>query len=74
MNYGTARNTTVFIVDDNPANLRMMMDTLDNSGFTPVPIRTGVETIELARIRRPDIILLDIVMPGGIDGLKPAPA
>ena len=70
MNYSELRNITIFIVDDNPSNLRMVMDTLESSGFTAVPIRSGLETLELVKIRRPDIILLDIVMTGGIDGFE----
>ena len=61
----------VLIVDDAPDNLAVLHDALDESGYT-VLVATGGETaLAQAAQARPDVILLDAVMPG-LDGFEVA--
>lgn len=61
---------TVFVVDDNPINLDVALKHLTNEGLKVIPIKSGEEVIRLVDRRLPDIILLDIIMSGGIDGFE----
>lgn len=61
----------VLIVDDVPDNLAVLHESLDRAGYT-VLVATGGETaLRRARQARPDVILLDAVMPG-MDGFETA--
>jgi PAS domain S-box-containing protein len=60
---------TILIIDDNPVNLRVLSDHLRQRGFRVVAAQDGEEGLERARIVKPDLILLDIMMPG-INGLE----
>ncbi|MCM2266632.1 MAG: response regulator [Elusimicrobiales bacterium] len=58
--------------DDDPAILNILKRFLTSLGFEVITAEDGTRTVALARERRPDIILLDILMPGkdGIEVLK----
>jgi two-component system, cell cycle response regulator DivK len=58
---------TVLIIEDNEQNLYMMRFLLENGGFTVVDASDGPGGIQAARTLRPDLILLDIQLPG-MDG------
>ncbi|MFW6332403.1 MAG: response regulator [Thermodesulfobacteriota bacterium] len=58
---------TVLIVDDDPNNLKVLNDVLENAGFQVLLAEDGLQCLESAELGQPDAILLDIVMPG-IDG------
>jgi PAS domain S-box-containing protein len=60
---------TILIIDDNPVNLRVLSAHLRQCGFMVVAAQDGEEGLERARIVKPDLILLDIMMPG-INGLE----
>jgi signal transduction histidine kinase len=60
---------TILIVDDEPANLTVVADHLANAGFSVKVARTGERGLELARQFPPDLILLDVLLPG-IDGFE----
>jgi PAS domain S-box-containing protein len=60
---------TVLIVDDEPANLAVVANYLANSGFSVKVARTGESGLDLARQIPPDLILLDVLLPG-IDGVE----
>ncbi len=62
-------NTTILAVDDNPTNLEALFDFLTQYGCTVLLKNDGAKAIALAQRRRPDLILLDIVMPG-MDGFE----
>lgn len=60
--------TTVLVIEDNPANMKLALLLLKNAGHA-VLCATDAETgLMLARAERPDLILMDIQLPG-IDGL-----
>jgi DNA-binding response OmpR family regulator len=61
--------TTVLVVDDNPANLEVLSDCLTDFGYTVLLKKDGDKALALLERRMPDIILLDIVMPG-MDGYE----
>ncbi len=68
-----AVDTVVLIVDDVPDNLAMLHDALDAAGYTVLVALSGAAALERARQARPDVILLDAVMPG-MDGFEVARA
>ncbi|MBP0020495.1 MAG: hybrid sensor histidine kinase/response regulator [Cyanobacteria bacterium SBLK] len=63
------QNSTILIVDDNPTNLSIIVDYLEDCGLTISVSRNGESGIKRARFLHPDLILLDVMMPG-IDGFE----
>jgi two-component system KDP operon response regulator KdpE len=59
----------ILIVDDEPQIRRVLRTTLTSQGYTVAEARTGDEALEHIRSERPDLILLDVNMPG-ISGLE----
>ncbi|AFY47833.1 PAS domain S-box [Nostoc sp. PCC 7524] len=59
----------ILIVDDTPTNLEMLFDFLANAGYTVLVAEDGESAIARAEYAPPDLILLDILMPG-IDGFE----
>src|SRR6056297_1984705 len=60
---------TILIVDDNPVNLSVLLNFLREANFRLLVAKTGEAAIEQVEHVIPDIILMDIMMPG-IDGLE----
>jgi len=62
----------VLIVEDNERNLKLVRDVLQVKGYATLEAGTAEEGIKLAGERKPDLILMDIQLPGmnGIDALK----
>ncbi|XZN97875.1 MAG: response regulator [Microcoleus sp.] len=60
----------ILIVDDNANNLAVLFDFLTASGFKVLVARTGESAITKAEYSMPDLILLDVLMPPGIDGFE----
>jgi len=62
----------VLIVEDNEKNLKLVRDVLQVKGYETIEAGTAEDGIELARSRKPDLVLMDIQLPGmnGIDALK----
>ena len=60
---------TVLIVDDVPANLAVLHDCLDESGFRVLVADNGIDALHRSADEQPDVILLDAVMPG-MDGFE----
>jgi len=54
----------VMIVDDSPTEVHVMRTALEKQGFETVAAADGSECLKLAREMRPDLILMDVVMPG----------
>jgi twitching motility two-component system response regulator PilH len=54
----------VLIVDDSPTDLHVMQQALEQGGFRTVSAADGDEGVRMARELHPDLILMDIVMPG----------
>ncbi len=59
----------ILLVDDNEVNLRLLYETLDGKGYNLLIARSGEDALRIAAKARPDLVLLDIMMPG-IDGYE----
>jgi sigma-B regulation protein RsbU (phosphoserine phosphatase) len=60
----SARAENILIVDDLPANLRLLSQMLADQGYRVRAVTSGERALESARLLTPDLILLDIKMPG----------
>ena len=54
----------ILIVDDIPANLGVMVDLLESEGHRVTVARSGTEGFQKAEQEQPDLVLLDVMMPG----------
>ena len=54
---------TILIVDDYPANLRVLLDSLKTSGWKVIVATNGESALRQANFAAPDAILLDVMMP-----------
>ena len=61
---------TILVVDDNPINLQVIIEHLGETGFRTLVARNGEGALRQAARARPDLILLDVMMPPGIDGFE----
>lgn len=69
--FDRAAGDVVLIVDDQPDNLSMLHDALDESGYTVLVALHGEGALQRAAQAQPDIVLLDAMMPG-MDGFEVA--
>jgi two-component system cell cycle response regulator DivK len=58
-----ARSRTILIVEDHELNMRLWNDVLEAQGYALLKTAFGLEAVEIARDRQPDLILLDIRLP-----------
>jgi len=63
MNLAIDHNARVLIVDDNPANLGVLSDTLDQAGLEVWVAQSGKVALERVKYALPNLILLDVMMP-----------
>lgn len=59
----------ILIVDDTPDNLALLSDALDDAGYMVLVALDGLSALNRIQRRRPDLILLDAMMPG-LDGFE----
>jgi two-component system cell cycle response regulator DivK len=59
----------VLIVEDNELNMKLFHDLIEACGHEIVQTRDGIEALKLARLHRPDLILMDIQLPE-VSGLE----
>lgn len=64
--------STILIVEDNDKNLKLARDVLQAKGYATLEATTGEDGVRLARERLPDLVLMDIHLPGinGIEALR----
>ncbi|MGV8943765.1 hybrid sensor histidine kinase/response regulator [Thermomonas sp.] len=60
---------TILVVDDQAANVRVVSTLLGRKGYTVVPAHSGPEALDAVATHAPDLILLDMMMPG-MDGFE----
>jgi CheY-like chemotaxis protein len=62
-------SATVLVVEDNPLNLKLVRDVLGHAGYRVLEAGDAERGIALARAEAPDLILMDVQLPG-IDGIE----
>ncbi len=60
---------TILIVEDNELNMKLFSDLLEANGYGTVQTRSGIEAVGLARLHKPDLIIMDIQLPE-VSGLE----
>ncbi len=58
----------ILVVDDEPSIVDVLTYNLTKAGHQPIVARDGEQALRLARVERPDLVILDLMLPG-IDGL-----
>ena len=63
---------TILIVEDNAKNLKLVRDVLQVKGYVTLEATSAEDGIRLANEKKPDLVLMDIQLPGmnGIDALR----
>jgi two-component system, cell cycle response regulator DivK len=63
---------TVLIIEDNEKNMKLARDVLQAKGYQTLEAVTGEEGVKLAKEKRPNLVLMDIQLPGinGIEAFK----
>ena len=56
--------TKVLVVDDSPTETYQLVSLLEKKGFSVISAESGEEGVLAARQHQPDVILMDVVMPG----------
>ena len=59
----------ILVIDDQPANVFLLQDRLNREGFKVITAYDGTAGVNKAVVEEPDLILLDIMMPG-VDGFE----
>jgi two-component system, OmpR family, KDP operon response regulator KdpE len=62
-------SATILVVDDEPQIRRVLRSTLSSQGYVITDAKTGEEAVESVRKNKPDLVLLDVNMPG-IGGIE----
>jgi DNA-binding response OmpR family regulator len=60
---------TVLVVDDEPTIVEVVGRYLERAGYEALEAGDGIEALRLAEARRPDLIVLDVMLPG-VDGIE----
>jgi len=61
----------ILVVEDHEDNRRILRDLLTSVGFQLIEAETGPDGVEMAKVHQPDLILMDLQLPG-IDGYEAA--
>ena len=63
---------SILLVDDDPRNMRLLEAYLKPEGYELLHARDGVEAIELSLKQRPDVVIMDALMPNlcGFDACR----
>ncbi len=65
----TIQQGTILVVDDNPTNIQVLFDLLNETGYRVAIAKSGENALQRLQSYTPDLILLDVMMPG-IDGFE----
>jgi len=60
---------TILVVEDNELNMKLFNDLLSSHGYKVLKAMDGSAGLELTRQHRPDLIVMDVQLPGGLSGL-----
>jgi two-component system cell cycle response regulator DivK len=61
--------TVILMIEDNPRNLKLARDLLEHAGYRTLEATTAEDGLALARAHRPDVVLMDVQLPG-MDGVQ----
>lgn len=61
----------ILVVEDTQSSLQLLCEIVSQQGHTPIPCQDGDTALELFKTERPDLVLLDVVLPG-LDGFQVA--
>ncbi len=67
---GANKYKRILVAEDRREILELVLVTLEGSPYEVMSVTDGTQALQAAREHHPDLVLLDIVMPGGIDGLE----
>ncbi len=56
--------TKILIIDDSPTETQMLSSMMEKNGFEVITAENGTDGIEAAKSNQPDVVLMDVVMPG----------
>lgn len=70
MNQANSSKDTILIVDDIQENVSVLYRFLSGEGFKILVAKNGKQALQLLKLAQPDIILLDVMMPPGINGFE----
>ena len=59
----------ILVIEDNPKNMKLVRDVLQFSGYEVIEATSGEDGVRLAGQHEPDLILMDLQLPG-IDGME----
>ncbi|MHB1544384.1 MAG: response regulator [Gammaproteobacteria bacterium] len=59
----------ILVVDDSPTEVHILRAMLQKAGHSVITATNGIEAIEMAQSEKPDLILMDVIMPG-INGFQ----
>ncbi|MDB9822773.1 response regulator [Deltaproteobacteria bacterium] len=59
----------ILIVDDQVEIRELIVATLRDEDYQIIQAKSGEEAVEIARLEKPDLIIMDVMMPGSIDGM-----
>ena len=62
-------NRKILVIEDDPSTLRLIKYTLQQEGYQVLPAPNGLEGLRKARSEQPDLIILDVMLPG-VDGFE----
>ena len=62
----------ILVVDDEPRVINLVREVLGATGFEVITAFNGERGVELAALEQPDLVLLDIILPGALDGYQVA--
>ncbi len=60
----------ILVVDDEPRVVRLVTEVLKAVGYEVVAAASGEPGVEMVAVEQPDLVLLDILLPGGLDGYE----
>src|SRR3990172_1551599 len=64
--------TRILVVDDEPKLVRLVREVLTATGYAVLTTGSGDSAIEMVALEQPDLVLLDIILSGAVDGYQAA--